>query len=191
MKRSSCCWRRVAGITCERCVAGRSIRPAVVETPVGGGNARPSWKRPTVVAKSRSSSRPRTFRFRAAAGSDHARPGDRRRVGRVGIDRTPDSWAGSAAAGCSRRSATPTGRRVLAAQGGQYVWENAHWAAANQGVVVHKPVTVPAVHEEVAHGARRRPWRWRGSQGTGRARGTWVDPWTHYLATGRAGRHVG
>ena len=55
--------------------------------------------------------------------------------------------------------------------GGQYTWEASHWAAANQGVVVEKPVTAPPLYEEVqpaapaATGYVWQPgyWSWRGT----------------------------
>jgi WXXGXW repeat (2 copies) len=54
---------------------------------------------------------------------------------------------------------------------GQFTWEASHWAAAQQGVVVQKPVTVPPLYEEVqpdppaATGYVWQPgyWEWRGT----------------------------
>src|SRR4029078_2976214 len=34
-------------------------------------------------------------------------------------------------------------------RGGKSAWQTAHWVAANQGVVVAKPVTMPTVYEEL------------------------------------------
>jgi hypothetical protein len=56
-------------------------------------------------------------------------------------------------------------------RGGKYVWQTAHWAAANQGVVVAKPVTMPTVYEELKPAAPAQTnvvwqpghWEWRGS----------------------------
>jgi hypothetical protein len=55
--------------------------------------------------------------------------------------------------------------------GGQYVWQGGHWAAADQGVVVNKPITVPATYVEtqpatpVGTGWVWQPgyWTWRGT----------------------------
>jgi hypothetical protein len=56
--------------------------------------------------------------------------------------------------------------------GGKYVWQPAHWAAANQGVVVAKPVTLPPVYAETQPPAPAgstnlvwQPgyWDWRGT----------------------------
>ena len=58
--------------------------------------------------------------------------------------------------------------------GGQFTWETAHWAAAQQGVVVQKPVTVPTLYDEVQP-ARRPPQGTsgnRGCTGSGAARGS-------------------
>jgi hypothetical protein len=56
-------------------------------------------------------------------------------------------------------------------QDGTFVWEDAHWAAANQGVVVSKPVVVPPVYAEVQPAApvgnpvvwQPGHWEWRGT----------------------------
>ena len=56
-------------------------------------------------------------------------------------------------------------------RGGKYVWQTAHWAAANQGVVVAKPVTMPTVYEEAKPVVPAQTnvvwqpghWEWRGS----------------------------
>lgn len=56
-------------------------------------------------------------------------------------------------------------------QGGQYVWETSHWAAADQGVVVQKPVAVPSIYPEIKPTAPAtgslvwQPgyWDWRGT----------------------------
>ena len=56
-------------------------------------------------------------------------------------------------------------------RGGKYAWQSAHWAAANQGVIVAKPVTMPTVYEEAKPVAPAQTnvvwqpghWEWRGS----------------------------
>lgn len=56
-------------------------------------------------------------------------------------------------------------------RGGNYKWETGHWAAATQGVVVAKPVTVPPLYTETqpaapsATGYVWQPgyWEWRGT----------------------------
>ncbi len=66
--------------------------------------------------------------------------------------------------------------------GGQYQWETGHWAAADQGVVVQKPITVPPVYEEVQPAAPATTgyvwqpgyWTWRG---------TWVWVPGEYIQT--------
>ncbi len=40
---------------------------------------------------------------------------------------------------------------------GKFLWTKAHWAAADRGVVVQKPVTVPPLYEEVLPSAPRNP----------------------------------
>lgn len=65
---------------------------------------------------------------------------------------------------------------------GQFLWTSAHWAAANQGVVVQKPVTVPPLYEEVQPPAPATTgyvwqpgyWEWRG---------TWVWVSGQYVQT--------
>jgi hypothetical protein len=55
--------------------------------------------------------------------------------------------------------------------GGQFLWQSPHWAAADQGVVVQKPITVPAAYVEpqppapAATGWVWQPgyWTWRGT----------------------------
>jgi hypothetical protein len=54
---------------------------------------------------------------------------------------------------------------------GQYLWETGHWAAAEQGVVVQKPVTIPPVYVEPQPAAPATTgyvwqpgyWQWRGT----------------------------
>jgi hypothetical protein len=57
-------------------------------------------------------------------------------------------------------------------QRGRFVWEDAHWAAANQGLIVAKPVVVPPAYEEVqpaipvggpAMTWQPGHWEWRGT----------------------------
>jgi hypothetical protein len=66
---------------------------------------------------------------------------------------------------------------------GHFVWQSAHWAAAAQGVVVEKPVTIPPVYAEVqpaapanVTGVAWQPgyWDWRG---------TWVWVPGEYIQT--------
>jgi hypothetical protein len=88
-------------------------------------------------------------------------------------ERTPDSWSWSAG-----RWVQPPFSNAYWVSGywqhrsGQYVWQSAHWAAANQGVVVAKPVTVPPIYAEtqpaapaVSTGLVWQPgyWEWRGT----------------------------
>ena len=98
-------------------------------------------------------------------------------TGRVWVgghwDRTPDSWAWVGGNWVqppfSNAYWTPG---YWQHQGGQFVWENAHWAAANQGVIVNKPMTVPPVYQEVVPAApvstvamawQPGHWEWRGT----------------------------
>ena len=54
---------------------------------------------------------------------------------------------------------------------GQFVWQTGHWAAANQGVIVAKPVTLPPLYVEpqpdppAAANLVWQPgyWDWRGT----------------------------
>lgn len=55
---------------------------------------------------------------------------------------------------------------------GRFVWERGHWAAADQGLIVAKPVVVPPVYEEVqptppagspAMVWQPGHWEWRGT----------------------------
>ena len=56
-------------------------------------------------------------------------------------------------------------------RGGKYTWETGHWAAADQGVIVAKPVTVPPMYVEPQPAAPAgnqlvwQPgyWEWRGT----------------------------
>jgi len=65
---------------------------------------------------------------------------------------------------------------------GTFLWSSAHWAAANQGVVVQKPVAVPSLYEEVPPPAPATTgyvwqpgyWEWRG---------TWVWVRGQYVQT--------
>lgn len=66
-------------------------------------------------------------------------------------------------------------------QGGQFVWEDAHWAAANQGVVVQKPVAVPPLYTEVKPTAPATTAVWQ--PGHWEWRGTWVWIPGQYLTT--------
>lgn len=67
-------------------------------------------------------------------------------------------------------------------RGGQYQWETGHWAAADQGVIVQKPIAVPPVYEEVQPAAPATTgyvwqpgyWTWRG---------TWVWVQGEYIQT--------
>ena len=69
---------------------------------------------------------------------------------------------------------------------GQFLWSNGHWAAADQGVVVQKPITVPPLYEEVQPVAPATPglvwqpgyWQWRG---------TWVWVPGEYIQTATPG----
>jgi hypothetical protein len=57
--------------------------------------------------------------------------------------------------------------------GGQFIWQSGHWAAADQGVVVAKPITVPATYVETQPAAPAGTgWVWQPGYWTWR--GTWV-----------------
>ncbi len=87
-------------------------------------------------------------------------------------DRTPDTWKWKSGEWVQ----PPFGNAYWVPgywqhRNGKYVWQTAHWAAANQGVVVAKPVTVPTVYEELKPAAPAQTnvvwqpghWEWRGS----------------------------
>ena len=90
-------------------------------------------------------------------------------------DRTPDNWAwvggGWVQPPFSNAYWTPG---YWQHQGGQFVWENAHWAAANQGVIVNKPVAVPPVYQEVVPAAPASTVATAWQPGHWEWRGTWV-----------------
>jgi WXXGXW repeat (2 copies) len=66
--------------------------------------------------------------------------------------------------------------------GGKFLWTNAHWAAADRGVVVQKPVTVPPLYEEVAPSPPAQTgWAWQ--PGYWEWRGTWVWMPGRYIQT--------
>jgi hypothetical protein len=57
-------------------------------------------------------------------------------------------------------------------QRGRFVWEGGHWAAADQGLIVAKPVVVPTVYQEAQPAApvggpamtwQPGHWEWRGT----------------------------
>jgi len=57
--------------------------------------------------------------------------------------------------------------------GGQYLWQGGHWAAADQGVVVQKPIAVPEAYVEAQPAAPATTgWVWQPGYWTWR--GTWV-----------------
>jgi hypothetical protein len=87
-------------------------------------------------------------------------------------ERTPDSWSWSA----GHWVKPPFSNAYWVPgywqhQSGQYVWQTGHWAAANQGVVVAKPIALPALYEEgkpdppAASNLVWQPgyWEWRGT----------------------------
>lgn len=88
-------------------------------------------------------------------------------------ERTPDNWAWSAG-----RWVQPPFSNAYWVPGywkhrsGQYAWQPAHWGVANQGVVVNKPVTVPAAYTEVQPAAPSTNVVWQ--PGYWEWRGTWV-----------------
>jgi hypothetical protein len=99
-------------------------------------------------------------------------------------DRTPDKWSWST----GKWVQPPFGNAYWVPgywkhNGGQYVWHPAHWAAANQGVIVNKPVTIPPVYAEVQPtapaGATNLVWQ----PGYWDWRGTWVWVPGAYVAT--------
>lgn len=57
-------------------------------------------------------------------------------------------------------------------QRGKFLWERAHWAAADQGYIVNKPVTVPPVYQEPVPVAPAPNYVWQA--GHWEWRGTWV-----------------
>src|SRR5829696_3023883 len=64
-------------------------------------------------------------------------------------DRTPSTWRWNAGTWVQ----PPFGNAYWVPgywqhRSGTYLWQTAHWAAANQGVVVAKPITMPTVYEE-------------------------------------------
>ena len=89
-----------------------------------------------------------------------------------GWERTPDSWSWSAG-----RWVKPPFSNAYWVPGywqhnsGQFVWQTGHWAAANQGVIVAKPVTLPPLYVEpqpdppAAANLVWQPgyWDWRGT----------------------------
>jgi hypothetical protein len=107
-------------------------------------------------------------------------------------ERTPSSWSWTAG-----RWVQPPFSNAYYVPGywkhnsGHFVWQPAHWAAAAQGVVVQKPVTVPPLYAEAQPAAPANVtsvvwqpgyWDWRGTwvwvpgeyvQSTA-ARATWV-----------------
>lgn len=99
-------------------------------------------------------------------------------------DRTPDQWVWNQGAWVqppfSNAYWTPG---YWQHQNGQYVWEDAHWAAANQGVVVAKPVTVPTAYEEVVPTAPATSTAMVWQPGHWEWRGTWVWIPGAYVAT--------
>jgi len=65
---------------------------------------------------------------------------------------------------------------------GQLLWTSGHWAAADRGVVVHKPITVPPIYKEVRPSAPAKPgWVWQ--PGYWEWRGTWVWVPGQYIRT--------
>jgi hypothetical protein len=65
-------------------------------------------------------------------------------------EKTPDNWTWTA----GRWVQPPFGNAYWTPgywkhHGGRYVWQAGHWAAASQGVLVAKPVTVPPIYAEV------------------------------------------
>jgi len=88
-------------------------------------------------------------------------------------ERTPDNWSWSGG-----KWVQPPFSNAYWVSGywkhhsGKYMWQPAHWAAAGQGVVVQKPVTLPPVYAEVKPAAPAvstnlvwQPgyWEWRGT----------------------------
>lgn len=65
--------------------------------------------------------------------------------------------------------------------GGKYQWETGHWAAADQGYVVQKPVTVPPVYVEPQPTAPAGNFVWQ--PGHWEWRGTWVWVPGEYIAS--------
>jgi hypothetical protein len=65
--------------------------------------------------------------------------------------------------------------------GGTYQWETGHWAAADQGYVVTKPVTVPPVYVEPKPAPPAGSYVWQ--PGHWEWRGTWVWVPGEYIAT--------
>jgi hypothetical protein len=98
-------------------------------------------------------------------------------------ERTPDSWSWSAG-----RWVKPPFSNAYWVPGywqhnrGQFVWQTGHWAAANQGLIVAKPVTLPPLYVEpqpdppAATNLVWQPgyWDWRG---------TWVWVPGEYIQT--------
>jgi hypothetical protein len=68
-------------------------------------------------------------------------------------------------------------------RGGQFVWETGHWAAADQGVVVAKPVTLPPVYVEAKPVAPAASTRLVWQPGYWDWRGTWVWVPGEYIQT--------
>ena len=99
-------------------------------------------------------------------------------------DRTPDQWVWNTGEWVqppfSNAYWTPG---YWQHQNGQYVWEDAHWAAANQGVVVAKPVTAPPAYEEVVPAAPATSTAMTWQPGHWEWRGTWVWIPGAYVAT--------
>jgi len=87
-------------------------------------------------------------------------------------ERTPDNWTWSA----GKWVQPPFANAYWVSgywkhHGGKYVWQGGHWAAANQGVVVNKPIELPATYAEVKPAApvgtnlvwQPGYWEWRGT----------------------------
>jgi hypothetical protein len=68
-------------------------------------------------------------------------------------------------------------------QGGTYQWEDAHWALADQGYVVQKPIAVPPLYEEVQPAAPAGGTNLTWQPGYWQWRGTWVWMPGAYVAT--------
>jgi hypothetical protein len=96
-------------------------------------------------------------------------------------DRTPDSW--SWVAGSWVQPPFSNAYYVPGYWqnwGGKYQWEAGHWAAADQGYVVQKPVTVPPVYVEPQPAAPAGNFVWQ--PGHWEWRGTWVWVPGEYIA---------
>jgi hypothetical protein len=102
-------------------------------------------------------------------------------------ERTPSSWSWTAG-----RWVQPPFSNAYWVPGywkhnsGHFVWQSAHWAAAAQGVVVQKPVTIPPVYEEVQPETPANVTNVVWQPGYWDWRGTWVWVPGEYVQTAAA-----